>query len=85
MDERLKLLIEYVREGWITEGPWRIPGQRERDHSVPSLVVGLARFQSYRARTEAALVQELTDYIEEAGLSQLNFEVHDDAGVVQLW
>lgn len=84
MEERLKLLIDYIREGEITEGPWSIPGQRVRK-SAPPLVIGLARFQSYRARTEAALVQELTDYIEEAGLSILNFKILDEDLEVILW
>jgi hypothetical protein len=78
-------LIDIIREDGAHEGVWPLGGDRQRDHSVPSLVVGLARFQSYRGRTEAALIQELEDYIEEAGIINLHFEVHDDAGVVQLW
>lgn len=84
MDERLKLLIEYIREGWITEGPWLVPGRRTYK-SVPALTIGLARFQSYRARTEAALVQELTDYIEEAGIILLDFEINEEESTVILW
>lgn len=83
IEDRLRLLIEYVREGWITEGPWAIPGSRVRT-GEPPLVVGLARFQSYRSRTESALVQELADYIEDAGLSVLNFKILDDSQVL-IW
>lgn len=48
------------------------------------MVVGLARFQSYRGRTQAALIQELSDYVEEAGLNFIRYEVLDDGNVI-LW
>lgn len=78
-------LIDLIREDCVDEGVWRTGRWRQRNHGVPSLVVGLARFQSYRGRTEAALKQELIDYIEEAGITDLHFRVHEDVGVVQLW
>jgi hypothetical protein len=77
-------LIEHVREELPSEGRIDLPGDRTGT-GVPPLVVGLARFQSYRRRTEAALVQELEDYIEEAGISQLHFKVLDSESTVILW
>ncbi len=82
LEERLRLLVEYVREGWLDGEEWAIPGKRTPT-GAPPLVIGLARFQSYRARTEAALVQELSDYIEEAGLSYwLHIKILDDSQVI---
>lgn len=76
MELSLKDFVEHVREDAPSGGQWTLDGKRER-RSAPPLVVSLARFQSYRARTEAALIQELEDYIDEAGLSTLNFKVLD--------
>lgn len=85
LEERLRTLIDYVREGEFTDGKWAIPGAR-RSTGEPPLVVGLARFQSYRARTEAALVEELTDYVEAAGLSLwLNLKVIEEESQVLIW
>lgn len=85
LEERLRTLIDYVREGEFEDGRWAIPGVR-RPSGEPPLVVGLARFQSYRARTEAALVQELTDYVETAGLSLwLNLKVIEEESQVLIW
>lgn len=84
IENTLRNLIDYIREELPDHGSIDLPGERER-RSAPPLTIGLARFQSYRARTEAALVQELTDYIEEAGLPTLNFKVLDEESVVILW
>lgn len=84
MENELRLLIDYIREEQPSEISWTFPGERTPT-GVPPLTVGLARFQSYRARTEAALVQELSDYIEEAGLGTVHFKVIDDQSTVLVW
>lgn len=84
IESTLLNLIDYIREELPSYGSIDLPGERERQ-SAPPLTVGLARFQSYRGRTEAALVQELTDHIDEAGLDTLNFKVLDEESVVILW
>jgi hypothetical protein len=85
LEERLRTLIDYVREGQFDDGRWAIPGVRTST-GEPPLVVGLARFQSYRARTEAALVEELTDYVETAGLSLwVHLKVIEEESQVLIW
>lgn len=84
MEIELRLLIDHIREELPDEISWTFPGERTPT-GVPPLTVGLARFQSYRARTEAALVQELSDYIEEAGLNTVHFKVVDDQSTVLVW
>lgn len=78
-------LIERIREDGSFEGRIILDGDREKRGNQNSATISLARFQSYRRRTEAALIQELTDYVEECGLNVLNYQVHDDVGIVQLW
>ena len=78
-------LIERIREDGSFEGRIILGGDREKQPDQDSATISLARFQSYRRRTEAALIQELTDYIEECGLTVLYYQVHDDVGIVQLW
>jgi len=83
LENEIRLFIDYFREEDPFEGTWSFPGQRTPT-GAPPLVVGLARFQSYRARTEAALVQELSDYIEESGVQFLHYHVAEDDQVI-LW
>lgn len=77
-------LIDLIREDDLHEGVWDL-GVSRTPTGEPPLVVGLARFQSYRGRTQAALIQELEDYAEEAGLSQLHFKVLDEESTVLVW
>ncbi len=77
-------LIDIIREDDVYEGVWPT-GVNRTPTGEPPLVVGLARFQSYRRRTEAALIQELEDYIEEAGISLLHFKVLPEESTVILW
>lgn len=77
-------LIDQIREDDSHEGTWDL-GVTRTSTGVPPLTVGLARFQSYRGRTTAALIQELEDYAEEAGLSQLHYQVVDEESTVLLW
>lgn len=85
LENTLRNLIDHIREDLPSEGRVDLFG------NVPSavwgepLIVGLARFQSYRRRTEAALLEELTDYIEEHGLTVLHFKVIDEDSTVELW
>lgn len=76
LEDLLRVWIDDVRETHPSGGQVALVGWRERK-SAPPLTISLARFQSYRARTEAALVQELLDYIEEAGLTEINYKVLD--------
>lgn len=80
----LRELIDHVREDHPRDARVELPGVRQH-RGLPPIVVGLARFQSYRGRTESALVQELADYIEEAGLSVLHLTVVDDDSEVLVW
>lgn len=64
LESNLRRFIDVIREDGSERGTWSLgqSGQRVGD----SLTVGLARFQSYRGRTEAALVQELEDFVQSA-------------------
>lgn len=84
LENTLRNLIDHIREDLPSEGRVDLFGERKPIGSPP-LVVGLARFQSYRARTEAALVQELTDYVEESGITVLHFKVIDSESTVIVW
>lgn len=75
--------IDQIREDDIQDGVWVLGGEY-RPTGVPPLVISLARFQSYRGRTQAALIQELEDYAEEAGITQFNWHVNQDDNVI-LW
>lgn len=62
--ETIKNLIEVIREG-------DFPGSEEIDlpgegKEWGGVTISLARFQSYRARTEAALIEELEDVLIDA-------------------
>jgi len=83
MEYEIRQFIDYVREEDPDEGTWSFPGQRTPT-GAPPLVVGLARFQSYRARTEAALVQEIGDYLTESGLQVLHYKVTSEDQVL-IW
>lgn len=84
MEERLKLLIDYIREDGAIDGAVTVSDAVASPTGIPPLVVGLARFQSYRGRTQAALIQELEDYVDEGGLNTLRFKVLDNSTVI-LW
>jgi hypothetical protein len=85
LENTLRNLIDHIREDHPSDGRVTIGDFVASPTSCPPLVVGLARFQSYRARTEAALVQELTDFVEESGASTLRFKVIDSESIVILW
>lgn len=76
-------LIELIREDDLHEGAYGL-GTDRTPTGEPPLIIGLARFQSYRGRTEAALILELEDYAELAGLNYLHFKVLDDSQVL-IW
>lgn len=84
LENTLRNLIDHIREDLPPEGRVDLSDVVASPTGAPPLVIGLARFQSYRARTESALVQELADYIEDAGLSVLNFKILDDSQVL-IW
>lgn len=80
-------LIDLIREDDVTEGIWHLDSNRNRK-PVPEptgLTISLARFQSYRRRTEAALIQEIEDWAEENGFTSLVFRVNQAEGTVLLW
>lgn len=83
IEENLRRFIDVIREDGSQRGTWSLTGFRTPS-GAPPLTVSLARFQSYRRRTEAALIQELADYIEEAGIETINYQVLDD-GLVLIW
>ena len=82
-EDSLRNFIDVIREDGSQRGAWSLPPHQYESVDVPSLVISLPRFQSYRGRTEAALIQELEEYIVESGKKSLNYEVFD--GLVQLW
>lgn len=64
--------VEAVREDGLTEGSLDLPGP---GFPLDSWQIGLARFQSYRARTRAALLEELYDIA--VGAKRLHFYTDD--------
>lgn len=64
--------VEAVREDGLTEGSLDLPGP---GHPFDEVQISLARFQSYRARTRAALLEELYDLA--VGGKRLHFAVDD--------
>jgi len=81
LEDILLRVIESIREDGVQETR-EIIGRGRTLTGEPPLVIGLARFQSYRARTQAALVQELVDYIDDAQLNVVHFKVLDDSQVL---
>ena len=72
-ERTLRELIDLIREDGESEGWVYLHGGKgvERD----TITVSLARFQSYRGRTIAALIEELDDFT--VGANRLEFEVDD--------
>lgn len=68
----LKAFIEDVRENGKTEGIIYLGGPGKKLDWVD---VSLARFQSYRGRTAAALLEELEDLC--VGAEYLHFQTND--------
>ena len=68
----LKTWIESVREDGVSEGEIALPGPGK---TFDGTQISLARFQSYRGRTEAALLEELEDLA--AGAKTLKFKTND--------
>lgn len=83
VEASLRQFIDHVREDGPSDGRWILNEGRVR-LGGPPVVIGLARFQSYRARTEAALVQELTDWVELDNIGTINFHVNQNDDVI-LW
>ncbi len=83
-DELWIQAIDCIREDGEQEGTWLVGFSQPARTGIQPLVIGLARFQSYRGRTQAALIQELQDYVDEGGLTVLHFKVLDDSQVI-LW
>lgn len=85
LQARLKFFIEHIREDHPSGGRFHLPDDELIPVGEPPLVIGLARFQSYRGRTEAALVQELEEWIETDNIGIINFKVLDEESNVILW
>lgn len=68
----LKTLIEEVRENFLREGEVGLPGPGKEWEGI---TISLARFQSYRRRTEAALLEELEEFCQ--GGKTLKFSTSD--------
>lgn len=68
----LRDLIEDVRENGSSHGIVRLPGPGTSPDWVN---ISLARFQSYRGRTTAALLEELEDLAQ--GASGIEYHVFD--------
>lgn len=77
-EQAVRNMIESVREDGITRGI--VSTSTPYVKHVDRLTVSLPRFQSYRARTEAALVEEILDFTE--GHQAVSYQVAD--GLVHL-
>lgn len=64
--------VESVREDGVTEGTLELFGP---GHPLDQVWISLARFQSYRARTRASLLEELYDIA--VGGRRLHFSTED--------
>lgn len=82
---RLTSFIEHVREDHPSGGAYHLPDSDRVPLGEPPLVIGLARFQSYRGRTQAALLEELEEWVETANIGIINFKVLDEESTVILW
>lgn len=83
LEREIHALIDEVREGRTVKGTISVSGFIGPP-AEDVIAVGLARFQSYRARTEAALVQEITDLVEDCNAQYLTYEVLAESGIVRL-
>lgn len=83
LEQSLLELIDLIREDAPRRGGWPLPSVDRGSGNFYVFTISLARFQSYRRRTEAALVQELTDYVNETGVSYIEWEIVDVD--VHLW
>lgn len=83
----LKKLIDDIREGDAHDGVVRLkPTLDERPWGlVDSLKVGLARFQSYRGRTEAALLDELEDFTHDKSMLQYTVDAERSIVLLRTW
>lgn len=62
-ERKILRLVDDIREDGTESGVLYFPDATGSSAPGDTLTVGLARFQSYRGRTTAALVEELTDFI----------------------
>lgn len=83
LEQEIRELVDDIREGRTTSGTIALTGWAGPT-SEDQITVGLARFQSYRARTEAALVQEIADLVDENHAQYLTYRVVAESGVVDL-
>lgn len=83
LESEIRQLIDDVREGRTTRGTIPVSGYIGQQEGG-WVTVGLARFQSYRARTEAALVQEIVELVEESNAQYLTYVVDASIGLVSL-
>lgn len=78
--ESLRKFIDVIREDGSEAGVWSLPGTVRPE--TDSITVSLARFQSYRGRTEAALVQELEEFVQSS--PSVTYTVDSYVGLVRL-
>lgn len=79
--EALSGLVEAIREdGDLSGGAVQLGGVRTDLNDT--LLVSLPRFQSYRARTQAALLFELLEFVGDA--SEVRWSFDDNASLVVL-
>lgn len=83
LEAEIRQLIDDVREGRTTSGTIAVSGFIGPP-SPDSITVGLPRFQSHRARTEAALVTEIVDLVEDSNAQYLTYVVDPSVGLVHL-
>lgn len=83
LEQEIRQLVDDVREGRAVKGTIPVSGFIGPP-TEDSLTASLARFQSHRARTEAALVQEIVDLVEESNAQYLSYEVCPESGIVKL-
>lgn len=74
-------LVDAIREEGRGSGTITLEGS---GFQSDTLVVSLARFQSYRTRTIEALWQEVDDFVLETHAKGLRWEVYEDVGLVHL-
>lgn len=79
--ELFDYLVDQIREEGRGSGTIPLGGS---GFQSDTLVVSLARFQSYRTRTIEALWQEVDDFVLETHAKALRWEVYEDVGLVHL-